>query len=196
MTQIATLAVPAQTTFGRDGALFEALLGFVAQLSLVLWALVIFTVFLRFVGIRIYRRAAKRAAASQSAASGSSMPAPVDAPIDVIPPAVAAAIEAAQPAVSAVIDAAIDLVQPSEPQPATVVAHNAPGAAAMPGPVAEPVFSDAPHPAAAGAGVVGASTGAVVGAPVMVPYHGPRSRRSPDHPDAHLPALTATSAKS
>ncbi|HET8879211.1 MAG TPA: hypothetical protein VFN00_07140 [Arthrobacter sp.] len=195
MTQIATLVVPAQTTFGRDGALFEALLGFVAQLSLVLWALVIFTVFLRFVGIRIYRRAAKRAAASQSATSGSSIPAPLDAPIDVVPPAVAAvidaAIEAAQPAVSAVIDAAIDLVQPSEPQPATVVAHSAPGAAqdaAMPGPVVEPLFEDAPHPAAAGAGVVGA--------PMTVPYHGPRSLRGPGHPDAHLPALTATSAKS
>ena len=192
MTHIENIMVPAQATFGRDGALFEALLGFVAQLSLVLWAVVIFTVFLRFVGIRIYRRAAKRAAASQAVSSTVELPAPVEAPIDLVPPAVAdvidAAIEAAQPAVSAVIDAAIDLVQPSEPQPATVVAHSAPAAAAMPGPAAEPVFEDAPHPAAAGAGVVGA--------PVLVPYHGPRSRRGPDHPDVHLPALTATSAKS
>jgi hypothetical protein len=56
MTHMPSVAVAAEATFGRDGAMFEGLLGFVAQLSLVLWGVVIFTVIIRFVGIRIYRR--------------------------------------------------------------------------------------------------------------------------------------------
>ncbi len=58
MTHIETVAVTAQATFGRDGAMFNGLLGFVAQLSVVLWSLVILTAVIRFVGIRIYRRGA------------------------------------------------------------------------------------------------------------------------------------------
>ncbi|MFP5312042.1 MAG: hypothetical protein ACLGH7_06480 [Actinomycetes bacterium] len=42
--------------------MFESLLGFVAQLSLVLWIVVTFTVVVRFVGIRFYRRAGRKAA--------------------------------------------------------------------------------------------------------------------------------------
>ncbi|MDF2048449.1 hypothetical protein [Arthrobacter sp. Cr_A7] len=61
MTPIESVAVTAQVTFGRDGAMFEGLLGFVAQLSVVLWCLVVFTAVIRFVGIRIYRRAARAA---------------------------------------------------------------------------------------------------------------------------------------
>ena len=61
MMHLGNLAVPAQATFGRDGAMFESLLGFVAQLSLVLWIVVTFTVVVRFVGTRFYRRAARRA---------------------------------------------------------------------------------------------------------------------------------------
>jgi hypothetical protein len=61
MTPIGSVAVTAQVTFGRDGAMFEGLLGFVAQLSVVLWCLVVFTAVIRFVGIRIYRRAARAA---------------------------------------------------------------------------------------------------------------------------------------
>ena len=57
MTRVESVLVTAQT-FGRDGAMFERLLGFVAQLSLVLWGLVFFTLVIRFVGIRIYRRGA------------------------------------------------------------------------------------------------------------------------------------------
>ena len=55
-------AVIAQSSFGRDGAMFEGLLGFVAQLSVALWSLVVLTAVLRFVGIRIYRKAAARKA--------------------------------------------------------------------------------------------------------------------------------------
>jgi hypothetical protein len=49
------VTVSAQATFGRDGAMFDSFVGFIAQLSLVLWVLVVFTMIVRFVGIRIYR---------------------------------------------------------------------------------------------------------------------------------------------
>src|SRR3954468_21929648 len=42
--------VLAAPSFGRDGAMFQSLLEFVAQLSLVLWSVVIITVLIRFVG--------------------------------------------------------------------------------------------------------------------------------------------------
>ncbi|QOD02550.1 hypothetical protein [Pseudarthrobacter sp. BIM B-2242] len=61
MTHIMS-SVPAQATFGRDSALFEGLVDFVAQLSVALWALVILTVVVRFVGIWMYRRGADRKA--------------------------------------------------------------------------------------------------------------------------------------
>lgn len=61
MTHIVSSA-PAQATFGRDSALFEGLVDFVAQLSVALWALVILTVVVRFVGIWLYRRGADRKA--------------------------------------------------------------------------------------------------------------------------------------
>ena len=38
MKHLVTVAMTAQATFGRDGAMFEGLLGFVAQLSVVLGA--------------------------------------------------------------------------------------------------------------------------------------------------------------
>lgn len=62
MRGIESFAVPAQATFGRDGAMFEGLLDFVAQLSLVLWGLVVLTVVIRFVGVGLYRRGATRRA--------------------------------------------------------------------------------------------------------------------------------------
>jgi hypothetical protein len=49
------VTVSAQATFGRDGAMFDSFVGFIAQLSLVLWVLVVLTMIVRFVGIRIYR---------------------------------------------------------------------------------------------------------------------------------------------
>lgn len=59
MTDVGRIAFNSQENFGRDGAMFESLLGFVAELSIVLWSLVILTVILRFVGIRLYRRGAR-----------------------------------------------------------------------------------------------------------------------------------------
>ncbi|THJ67358.1 hypothetical protein E8P82_04420 [Arthrobacter echini] len=63
MTHLGGVPLRSQETFGRDGAMFESLLGFVAELSIVLWSLVILTVLLRFVGVRIYRRGARSAPA-------------------------------------------------------------------------------------------------------------------------------------
>ncbi|WP_247829019.1 hypothetical protein [Arthrobacter antioxidans] len=64
MTSTAGVSVAAPGTFGRDGAMFEGLLDFVAQLSLVLWTVVIVTVIIRFIGIRIYRRRSRPAVAA------------------------------------------------------------------------------------------------------------------------------------
>jgi hypothetical protein len=75
MTHIESVAVVAQATFGRDGAMFEGLLDFVAQLSVVLWGMVFLTVVLRFVGIRIYRYGAARRARLQSVAPSPAVPA-------------------------------------------------------------------------------------------------------------------------
>jgi hypothetical protein len=67
-TTAAESAVLAAPTFGRDGVMFQNLLEFVAQLSLVLWSVVIVTVVIRFVGVRIYRpRHARRTALGSSA---------------------------------------------------------------------------------------------------------------------------------
>ncbi len=117
-------AVPAQATFGRDGAMFESLLGFVAQLSLVLWSVVTLTVVIRFIGIRFYRRAARRALARARAAvpnpaedaatgSGAGVPGPREAAAKpsakpAVPPVVLPAI-----AVVPVIRAGMDLLQPA-----------------------------------------------------------------------------------
>ena len=86
-----------QSTFGRDGAMFEGLLGFVAQLSVALWSLVILTAVIRFVGIRVYRHAAIRraVATTEPAPEPVSAPAPEPAPAPhaVVTPAVAASMQ-------------------------------------------------------------------------------------------------------
>jgi hypothetical protein len=74
MTTFESVTVTAQATFGRDGAMFEGLLGFVAQLSVVLWSLVILTAAIRFVGMRIYRRGAARTAVVETAHLTAAMP--------------------------------------------------------------------------------------------------------------------------
>lgn len=62
-----------QGTFGRDSAMFESLIGFVAELSLVLWALVVLTVVIRFVGMRFYRRDAVGTALVAGTAPGTAL---------------------------------------------------------------------------------------------------------------------------
>jgi len=135
-------AVPAQATFGRDGAMFESLLDFVAQLSLVLWSVVTLTVVIRFIGIRFYRRAARRAlariAAADAAAPGPAGAAASGSGADVSGATEAAAKPTAKPAVPPVvlpaiavvpvIRAGMDLLQPANvplPEAATnVLASN------------------------------------------------------------------------
>jgi hypothetical protein len=105
MTHIESVAVTAQATFGRDGAMFESLLGFVAQLSVVLWSLVIFTAVIRFVGIRIYRRGAARTALVETVAPSAAVPtaaAPTTAA-----PTTTAEIDLVQPAAGQLTDAGL-----------------------------------------------------------------------------------------
>lgn len=75
MRHIENVPLIGEATFGRDGAMFESLLGFVAQLSLVLWSLVLFTVVIRFVGIRIYRRGTARRALVETVGASAAVPA-------------------------------------------------------------------------------------------------------------------------
>jgi len=63
------------STFGRDGAMFESLLAFVAQLSIALWSLVLLTAVIRSVGIRIYRRGAARRRLIEAEAHTTAVPA-------------------------------------------------------------------------------------------------------------------------
>lgn len=131
VTHLGSFSVPAAATFGRDGAMFESLLSFVAQMSLVLWSAVTLTVVIRFVGIRFYRRAARRAlariaaagAAATAAASaavpnltGAGIKAPgIGTPGPAGPAAAPAAAAIAMPAIAVVpaIAAGMDLVQPA-----------------------------------------------------------------------------------
>lgn len=74
-------AMAVQSSFGRDGAMFENLLAFVAQLSVAQWGLVILTAVIRSVGIRIYRQVAvRRAIAATTAVPLAAVP--LDAPPD------------------------------------------------------------------------------------------------------------------
>ena len=43
-------------SFGQDAAMFNGLLGFMARVSLVLWAVVLITVVVRSIALRLYRR--------------------------------------------------------------------------------------------------------------------------------------------
>jgi len=64
--------------------MFEGLLGFVAQLSMVLWSVVILTAIIRFIGIRIYRNGAARAEPAPIMAPTSDIPSTVAAPAAVV----------------------------------------------------------------------------------------------------------------
>jgi hypothetical protein len=122
MTHIESVAVTAQATFGRDGAMFEGLLDFVAQLSVVLWGLVILTTVIRFVGIRIYRRGAARTALVETAAPSAAVPAAA-VPTTAVPttavPTTAAVIDLVQLAAGQLTDVVTnatyyEVLQPAE----------------------------------------------------------------------------------
>jgi type IV secretory pathway TrbD component len=112
MTQLSTgVALSAQATFGRDGAMFESLLGFVAQLSVVLWGLVIFTVVIRFVAVWIYRRSAARTARVAAVVASSD-----SAPTTAVATTTAAPVPAAAVATTTAAVATTAAVQPAAPQ--------------------------------------------------------------------------------
>jgi hypothetical protein len=71
------VTVTGQVTFGRDAAMFESLLGFVAELSVALWAVVLLTLVIRFIGVFMYRRGAARRASAGAVASSKTAPATV-----------------------------------------------------------------------------------------------------------------------
>jgi hypothetical protein len=171
MTPIESVAVTAQATFGRDGAMFEGLLGFVAQLSLVLWSVVVFTVIVRFVGIRIYRRSAARSARAKAAAVGAAVPAITLSTTPV-------------PAMSTSVlptTAAMDLVQPSggELAGATELADVLKAGAGMNGP-----FDELRQPAQA-----------AMAASIKAPRRISRIWRFGPRSAAHVPALASNSTE-
>ncbi|MGO4857983.1 hypothetical protein [Arthrobacter sp. 2MCAF14] len=110
MTHHESVVAAAQATFGRDAAMFESLLGFVAQLSVVLWSLVVLTAVFRFVCIRIYRRGSSRTAPAETVASSAAVPA-ITVPTTTAP--IITMTETTVPTTTAVMD----LVQPTAVAP-------------------------------------------------------------------------------
>lgn len=66
--------MPELSFFGVEGATFQDLLGFVGNVSVVLWALVLVTAIGRFVGVSMYRRARNRRASIEGQVVGLSAP--------------------------------------------------------------------------------------------------------------------------
>ncbi|ACL40762.1 hypothetical protein Achl_2797 [Pseudarthrobacter chlorophenolicus A6] len=168
MRDIESFAVPAQATFGRDGAMFEGLLDFVAQLSLVLWGLVVLTVVIRFVGVGLYRRGATRRALAAALAP------PVLTSVVIAPPALAPeALSPEAPAPGALMPAGLT----PGPVAATDTTAQRPQAGLVDVMAADATFRDDLQPAEAPAAVP---------APVGVHRRIFRSRRR------HLPALASS----
>jgi hypothetical protein len=186
MTHIASAAVAAGSTFGRDGAMFESLLGFVAQLSLVLWGVVMLTAVIRFVGIRIYRRGGTRTALVEAAAPGGvEPPAAVQAAMTVI--------DLVQPAAGQQPDVRLGLfgpttvekdaaaIQPAfEPVPAAF--EGALATAATVNPSVEEVLHRVEAPVA-------------VASPVQAPHPVARTRRAERRSAGHVHALAGNSTE-
>ena len=76
MMHVASLTVAKQATLGQHGTTFEDVLGFVAQLSMVLWSLVILTTIIRFIGIQKYRRNAIRTTGAETPTQSATVTAP------------------------------------------------------------------------------------------------------------------------
>jgi hypothetical protein len=188
MTQIESVALTAQSTFGRDGAMFESLLGFVAQLSVVLWILVTLTAVIRFVGIRIYRRGAARAARVETVAPIAAVSAAVvqttTAGIDLVQPAASQLADTGLVRLGLVGSTAAD--KDSVLVPAELV--DSKGVDVMKADaITNPMFDDVLQPAEAPAAVA---------ASVKVPRHALRNRRAEHRSAAHMPALAAKSTES
>lgn len=181
MTQVESVAVTAQATFGRDSAMFESLLGFVAQLSVVLWSLVTLTVVIRFVGIRIYRRGAARTALVETVAPSAAVPAAV--------PTTAAEIDLVQPAAGQLTDAGLvrlGLFGSTAAEKDAVLVPAELVAGLTTDAVMNATFDEVLQPAEAPA---------AAGASVKVPRHAPLKRRAELRSAAHVPALAANSTE-
>jgi type IV secretory pathway TrbD component len=138
MTQLSTgnesVTLIAQATFGRDSAMFEGLLGFVAQLSVVLWGLVLLTVVVRYVGVGMYRRGARRRAALAAVAEPAALAEAV-VPSPAVPaaavPTITAVLDLVQPAAAQLTDAVAstfgEVLQPAEAPVAVAGSANAQG---------------------------------------------------------------------
>ena len=192
MTRIESVAVAAQSTFGRDGAMFESLLDFVAQLSVVLWILVTLTAVMRFVGIRIYRRSAARIARVETVAPA----APVSA---AAVPTTTPEIDLVQPAAGQLTDGGLvrlgvfgstaaekdALLVPAEPvggELSDVMTTDAVTNSTVTNSTVDEVLRPAEAPAAGAASV-------------KLPRHAPRNRRAEHRSAAHVPALAANSTE-
>lgn len=184
MTHIASAAVAAEATFGRDGAMFESLLGFVAQLSLVLWGVVMLTAVIRFVGIRIYRRGGALTAPVETAAPGT-----VEPPAAV--QAAMAVIDLVQPAPGQLTDVRLGLFGPTavEKDAVTVQPAFEPVQAAFEGALAAdavvtPGLDEVLH-----------RTEASVAVSVQEPHPADRTRRAQRRAAGHVHALAGNSTE-
>lgn len=163
-------AMPAQATFGRDTAMFEGLLDFVAQLSVGLWGLVILTVVFRFVGMWLYRRGAARR--SRIAAL----------------PAAAAVVPTAVPATTAASAT-------MGPVPATTAAKDAVPATLAAKDAVHSVRTDVAPNAAFDQGLRPAEMPVAVATSLKMPRRAFRHWRGEPRSAAHLPALAANSTE-
>ena len=175
MTRVESVLVTAQT-FGRDGAMFESLLGFVAQLSLLLWGLVIFTAVIRFVGIRIYRRGAAGTAPAATVASSAAVP-------SAAAPATLGGIGRANPAAGQLSDAGLARLGPfgsTAAEKDAVLVPVGPVDVVRNDAVKYAKFDEALQPAG-------------VAASVKLPRRAARNRRSEHRSAANVPALASNS---
>lgn len=173
MTHIVS-AMPAQATFGRDTAMFEGLLDFVAQLSVGLWGLVILTVVFRFVGIWMYRRgAARRSRVAALAAAAAVVP-------TVVPSTTAA---------TATMDPLPATLAAKEAVPASLAAKDAVHS------VRTDVAPNSAFDAAFDQGMQPAEQPAAVATSMKVPRRAFRHWRGEPRSAANLPALAANSTE-
>jgi hypothetical protein len=166
--------VPAQATFGRDSALFEGLVDFVAQLSVGLWALVVLTVVVRFVGIWMYRRGADRKARVVALTTSAAV-VPTVVPVNTLNTVNAATKDAVPAATMAVKDAVH----------ATIAGKDA----------VRTVRTDAVTSASFDQLLQPDDAPSVVATSVQVPRRSLRHWRSEPRTAAHMPALAANSTE-
>jgi len=162
--------------------MFASLLGFVAQLSVVLWGVVILTAVIRFVGIRIYRRSAAPTALVETVAPNASVPAAA-VPINT------AEIDLVQAAAGQLTDAArvrLGLFGSTAAEKDGVL---------VPAKLVDVLTTDAVTNVAFDEVLQPAEAPAAVAAPLKRPRRELRNRRAEARSAAHGPALAANSTE-